>query len=281
MTGNTPEKPASAAEKGGRWDSLRGVFVPSFTNLRVWLLQFFGGIVIALIIVGLLPTNETASQLMLQILVFVPTLVGWLTLDGGTFNYYLDQQRSQVSLLKPPFVRAFKHVLPLLILAGIFLLLFLWADRLDNYRYSAAGYLRSELPMWLRRHISEARIQNLYDLLVFFLQCIVLPAILLPFASLCGDLGFRGFIAFRTWAKMLGNRSLWGVLTVASILAVVVPGKLSDWKLNPETATLASEAVFLGFRMLLGYILIVAAWLMVCFMLARARLRAEATTSKT
>ncbi|HEV2964175.1 MAG TPA: hypothetical protein VG649_20270 [Candidatus Angelobacter sp.] len=281
MTGNTPEKPASAAKKGGRWDSLRGVFVPSFTNLRVWLLQFFGGIVIALALIGFLRTGETSGQLILACLLILVAVVGWLTLDGSTFNYYLDQQRTQTSLLKPALIRALKHILPLAILAGIFFLLRLVVDRLDDYHYSVPGYLRSEFPAWLRRNMSEARVQNLYDLFVFFIRWIILPVLLLPLASLCADRGFRGFFALRTWARMFRNRSFWGVVIVASFLGILIPTSILAWKLDPKTATATSEGIFLGFRLLLVYLLVLGAWLMVSSMLARTRLRAEATTSKT
>jgi hypothetical protein len=277
MTGNTPEKPAPiAAEKGSRWDSLRGVFVPSFTNLRVWLLQFFGGILIALAVVGFLRTGETWGQLILGGLLILVAVVGWLTLDGGTFNYYLDQQRNQASL-RPAFIRALKHILPLATLAAIFFLVHMLIDRLDDYHYSVPGYLRSELPAWLRRHVSEARVQNLYDLFVFFMRWIVLSVLLLPLASLCADRGFRGFISTRIWLRMLVNRWFWGVVIVASILGVAIPTAILGWRLDPKTATATSEEVFLGFRLFIGYLLVLAAWLMVCFMLARTRMRAEAT----
>ena len=276
MTENTPEKPVPiAAEKGSRWDSLRGVFVPSFANFRVWLLQFFGGMVIALALVGFLRTGETWGQLILGGLLILMAVVGWLMLDGGTFNYYLDQQRSQTSRLRPAIVRALKHLLALAILAAVFFLLRMLIDRLDDYHYSVPGYLRSEFPVWLRRRVSEVRIQNLYDLFVFFVRWIVLPVLLLPLASLCADRGFRGFISLRTWMRMFLNRWFWGVVIVASILGVLIPTALLGWKLKPETATSTSEGIFLGFRMLIGYLLALAAWLMVCFTLARTRMRAE------
>jgi hypothetical protein len=252
------------------------VFVPSFANLRVWLLQFFGGIVIALAVVGFLQTGETLGQLILGCLLIITAAALWLTLDGGTFNYYLDQQRNQTSLLKPAFIRALKHILPLAILACVFFLLRMVVDKLDDYHYSVPGYLRSEFPAWLRRHVSEGRVQNLYDLVVFFLRWIMLPALLLPFASLCADRGFRGFVAVRMWARMLRNRSFWGVLIVASILGIVVPTAILGWRLDPKTATSTSEGAFLGFRMFLGYLMVLGAWLMVSSMLARARMKAEA-----
>jgi len=278
MTEPTPDKTMTGTnERLSRWDSLREVFVPSLANLRLWLLQFFGGILIALAVVGFLRTGETLGQLILGALLILLAAVAWLTLDGGTFNYYLDQQRSQISVLKPALIRALKHILPLVILACVFFLLRMLVDKLDDYHYSVPGYLRSEFPAWLRRHVSEGRVQNLYDLFVFFLRWIMLPALLLPFASLCADRGFRGFIALSTWARMLLNRAFWGVLIVASILGILIPSAMLGWRLDPKTATSTSEAIFLGFRLFLGYLLVLGAWLLVSSMLARARMKAEAT----
>ena len=284
------EKPAenhasiapAAAAKTTRWDSLRQVFVPFFGNFRVWLLQLFGSAIILLATAGFLRTGETFFQLALGALLVLVAVVGWMTLDGGTFNYYLDQQRNQAALIKPPFLRALKHLLPVLIVAAVFFLLRIWLEGLDDYHYSFPGYLRSELPAWLRRHISETNIQNLYDLFLFFLRWIVLPVLLLPVASLCADKGFRGFIAFRIWVRMFLSRLFWGVAIVASILGVVIPVALTGWKLDPRTASLAEEKFFLAFRIALGTILVLSAWLMVSFTLARTRMKAEtATTSKT
>jgi hypothetical protein len=277
MTEKAPDKATTGTTgKLPRWDSLREVFVPSLVNLRVWLLQFFGGIVIALAVAWFLRTGETLGQLILGGLLIVTAVVIWLTLDGGTFNYYLDQQRSQTSAVKPAFVRALKHILPLAIVACVFFLLRMLVDKLDDYHYSVPGYLRSEFPAWLRRMVSETRVQNLYDLFVFFLRWIVLPALLLPFASLCADRGFRGIIAIRIWARMFRNRAFWGVLIVASILGVLIPAAILGWKLDPRTATSTSEGAFLGFRLFLGYLLVLGAWMMASSMLARARMKAEA-----
>src|SRR5437660_3794389 len=120
-------------------------------------------------------------------------------------------------------------------------------DKLDDYHYSVPGYLRSEFPAWLRRNISEVRVQNLYDLFVFLLRWILLPVLLLPVASLCADRGFRGFIAVRIWVRTFGNRLFWGVVIVASFLGILIPTAILDWKLDPKTATATSEGIFLSF----------------------------------
>jgi hypothetical protein len=260
--------------KTTRWNAWREVFVPSFANRRLWLVQFFGTIIIALGIAGFLRMDDAyAWQVGFGFLLIAVVAVAWLMLDGGTLNYYLDHQRNQTSLLKPAMVRALKHGLPLAVLAGVAGLLVMAVGKLDDYHYSFPGYLRSEFPAWLRRHVSEARVQNLYDLLVFFLRWIVLSVLLLPFASLVADRGFRGFIALRTWARMLKNRLVWGILVLGSILGVVCPSALISW--TPKS-TLTMETISLVLRLLVAYLLALTAWLMVCSMLSQARLKAEA-----
>ncbi len=276
------EKPAenqttAAPASTSRWDTLRQVFVPSFGNFRVWLLQLFGSAIIIAAIAGFLRTGETFFQLVLGLILVIIAVVGWLTLDGGAFNYYLDQQRNQTSLIKPPFLRALKHFVPLLVVATIFFLLRYLLEGLDDYHYSLPGYIRSELPAWLRRHISEARIQSFYDLFLFFLRWIVVPMLLLPIASLAADKGLKGFVAFRVWAKMFLSGLFWGVVILASVLGVVIPAALTGWKLDPKTATLTGEKFFLAFRIAIATILILSAWLMVSSTLARVRLKAETT----
>jgi hypothetical protein len=68
--------------KTPRWDSLQEVFVPSLANWRIWALQFFLGILIALGVVGFLRTGETWGQLILGCLLIVMAAVVWLTLQA-------------------------------------------------------------------------------------------------------------------------------------------------------------------------------------------------------
>ena len=79
---------------------------------------------------------------------------------------------------------------------------------------------------------------------------------------------------------MLLNLAWWIVVVVAWFLGVYCTTKLLEWKLDPRTASLHGEEIWLAFRMLLAYLLMLFNWLWTCVMLARARTKAEAVMQK-
>ena len=129
--------------------------------------------------------------------------------------------------------------------------------------------------------ISEPAIRNLYICFIGFLRWVLLPGLLLPVALLCADKNFRGFIQLRAWSRMLRNVSYWVVLIIAALIGVYCNVKILGWTLNPKTASLGAEKVWLGFRLIVVYLLAIFSWLWVCAMLARSRLKADSGVQKS
>jgi hypothetical protein len=250
---------------------LLSTFTSALRHWPLWLLQFLGNAPI-IVISGLwvLIGDAHIWQLVLSFLIAMLIIAGALVLHGGTMNYYVDLLEERSESLEPALRRAFKHLLPLAIWAAVFFcVLYLGVSRLDGYRYSFPGYLRSEFPAWLRRLMSEQTMDNLYAGFVAFVRWVVTPGLLLPFGLSSAQFGFRGLVAFRDWARTLRNLAYWLVLVIASLMGVYVVHKILGWTLNEETATLGEEKIWLGFRMLVAYLLALYSWLIVCFMLAQ------------
>lgn len=258
------------------WTSLRETFVSAVRQGRLWLLQFFGNALLFLIFVWFLHVGEAHwYQVGFDFLLAALVVVGALWLHAGTLNYFVEMTEENRGL-RLPFATALRHLPAVLVWAAIFVLLRWLIAGLDDYHYKLPGYLGSVMPAWMRRPFGQEGLYDTYDLFVSFLRWIVLPGLLLPLGLLCADRGFRGFMVFGTWLRMIRNLSWWIVLIIASLVGVYCTGKLMEWTLDPKTATLAREQWWLGFRLLIAYLLAILSWLWVCAMVSRARLNADA-----
>jgi len=254
------------------WKSLSATFVSALHHPRLWLLQFFGNVLLALIFIWWLRVDpDTGWDVFLNVLIALIFLAGALLLHGGTLNYCSDVYEGKDGGLKPAFRNALRHLPAIAVSVAIFYVLLYFTDKLDNYQYQLPGYLRSEFPAWLRRRISEPAMDNLYDGLVFVIHWIVIPGLVLPLCLLCARTGFRGFISLRAWWRTVRDLAFWIVLIVAVLIGVYCTGKIMQWKLDPKTATLGAEKVWLAFRLLVVYLMALFSWLWVCSMMARAR----------
>ena len=253
------------------WNSLSASFLWAGRHPWLWLVQFLGNIVLIVIAALWFQIGEEHWwSLLLQLLIALFVIVGLLVLHGGTLNYFSNLPDNK--RIKPAFKNALKHLPSFALWAAIFCTLLYLVDKLDNYQYQLPGFLRSEFPAWLRRQISESAMDSFYAGFVGFLRWVVLPGLLLPLGLLAVTVGFPGLIMFRSWWRAVGNLAYWIVLIVAAIIGVYCTGKIiSQWRLDPRTATLGGEEVFVVFRFLFAYLLALFSWLWVCAMLARAR----------
>ena len=255
------------------WYSLSATLLSACRYPWIWLLQFVGNIVLAVIAALWFQIGVgTSWSLLFQLLIAVFVIMGMLLLQSGTLNYFSNLADNKAVKLVPTFKNALRHLLAFALWTAIFCMLFYFLEKLGDYQSQFAGYLRSEFPAWLRRHISEPAMDNSYAGFVGFLKWVVLPGLLLPFGLLSATIGFRGLIMFRSWWRAVRNLAYWIVLIVAAIIGVYCTGKIvSQWRLDPKTATLGGEEVFVVFRFLFAYLLALFSWFWVCAMLARAR----------
>jgi hypothetical protein len=199
--------------------------------------------------------------------------VAVLVLHGGTLNYFrnIHEDKTARITLRPAFVQALKHLLAIAVCVFVLHVLEHLIGEMDFYRQTLPGYLRSEFPAWLRRMISEPRLDAIYADLVWILRWIIAPGLLLPFALSAASRGFRGLIAFGDWRRTIGKLVYWITLVIASLIGVYCVDKLMGWKLNPETATLAGEQASFAIRLFFASLLGIFAWLLTCSVLGRLR----------
>jgi hypothetical protein len=253
-----------------RWSPFKDALILAIRNWRLWLLQFFGNLLIFLSVVWWLRLPDAHWwQLLFGLLLIVITAAAALVLHGGTLNYFKGAHQDPSARIRSALKNAVKHLPALLVWALVLFALEWLVSQLDQYDSRVAGFLRSEFPAWLRKIISEPALNNIYSSLIWLLRWVVLPGLLLPFALSCAAKGFRGFLAFGNWVWVLRSLGYWIALIVGALLGVVCIGAIMGWKLDPKTATLSAEETSLAFRLLFGYLLGIFSWLLAGSMLGR------------
>jgi hypothetical protein len=250
-------------------NSLRATLISALRHPRLWILQFLGNIVIVLTFALWMNLDvATGFAVFLNFFFGLILFVEILLLHGGTLNYFTQADANPAAGMGSAFKNALKHLPALAIFAAIFGCIIWLTGKLDDYQYSFPGYLRSEFPAWLRRHISEPGMDDFYLGFLGFLRWVVIPGLLLPLGLLCAGMGFRGFIGFQVWGRVLRRLSYWIVIIVAALIGVYLNSKILHWTLNPDKSTLGGQEVWFGFRLFIVYLLALLSWLWVCAMLA-------------
>jgi hypothetical protein len=253
------------------WTAFKEALILALKSWRLGLLQLVGNAAIFLVLVWWLHTSEAHWwQLALQFLQICSMAVALLVLHGGTLNYFRNAHEDKAARIAPALSSALRHLLALAVWVFVVHVFEHLISEVGFYRQTVPGYVRSEFPAWLRRSISEPRMDNLYGDLVWLLRWIIAPGLLLPFALFAAGKGFRGLIAFRDWRHTITQRVYWITLMLASVIGVYCASEIMGWKMNPETATLKREQVSFALRLLFAGLLGIFAWLLTCSVLGRS-----------
>jgi len=155
-------------------------------------------------------------------------------------------------------------------------------DVLDAYSEQVPTFLRSEFPVWLRRHVTLNALEDAYAIGQFVLQWIVAVGLLLPPALQTANLGFRGFgkKGFAAWGRTIARLDYWIVVAIAAIVGVWASNWDLGWRPAGPNATANMETVSLVLRLLLAYLLVLASWLTTCSMLGACAARSGDSSGK-
>jgi hypothetical protein len=239
---------------------------------RLWLIQFFANLLLFVWFAGwlLLPVAN-AAYLILNILLAALFLAAVLVLQGGTLNYFYSQGHHEGATLGSVLVRALRNLPAVAVCTGAAYLLWIVVGKADAYQETLPAYLRSMTPMSLRKHISLAAFQGLFDASLFVLRWIVVPGLVLPFLASVSRLGFRGFgrQGFTAWKTSLRSISYWGVVILSALLGVLATERILEARPDFRTSTFTRETVSLMLRGLASYLLGLFAWLLACSAVGR------------
>jgi hypothetical protein len=264
-----------------RLEIVRGAFRDCSRTGRLWMVQFVANPILQALFIAwlLIPVASNLHVIFNSVFAFA-LIVAVLTLHAGTLNYFVDRQNSVSAPLLAAFRRALRHLLPIAICVAVLSLLWLLANALGSLQTAFPPYVRSILPVSLRRHISLPALDALFSVVLFISRWIFAPGLLLPLLAQAADRGFRSFDlqGFRAWRKTVLSLAYWLVLTFAALFGVLATQKLMAWTPDFKTSTTHSEAISLAWRLFVAYLFGLFSWMLTCSVLGRCSATARSSS---
>jgi hypothetical protein len=201
-------------------------------TLRAWLIQFFGVILLLLLVWGLLNTpDQRAWQ------VEVSGVLALISLGFAAWLILLNFAGQPTPLGRIPLVFA--------CLALLLLLLFL-AGYLENYRWQISNWLASALTMQRKKPVTPEAISKAFTWAMVFLRWILLPLLIAPLAIRAAGSG---------WPRFGRLAPTWLILF---LLGAVVPHTIVYWV--PALSGFWPRILSAALRFLFAYALMITAW---------------------
>ncbi len=233
-----------------RFEEPRLILADSLRSGRLWLLQFFVNPILAgLFAAWLLVPEAKIWQLALNVLLAVVIVAAALVLHAGTLNYFAA----------------------IAVCAIVLYLVWTLVGGLDRYHETFPTYVRSTLPVYVRQHIPLGLLIGIFDALVFLLQWVAVPGLLLPLALLAANQGFRGYgrTGWNSWKTAIAGLHYWVILAIVAFLGVYASDTIMGWRPSSDSPTFAKETANLGLRLFLSYGLGLFSWMVACSLIGR------------
>jgi hypothetical protein len=195
---------------------------------------------------GIAESHTTTLVWSICVALFIAVLGVWTY--GASFAYFRHPRAWQTSL---------RNVLPLavaiLLLLAVYLLLAKWADYSSQPAFKIASYLTLKL----RKPVRPSAIARVFNIILWLVEWMLIPVLLLPMLSAISASGWRGFTAAGSKAK---KWLYWVETPVLLFCAVRIPLLLMHWvphfdSFGVQTASFAARAV-------VAYLLFGGAWLL-------------------
>ncbi|MDQ6700952.1 MAG: hypothetical protein M3Z36_12300 [Acidobacteriota bacterium] len=226
---------------------------------RLWLIQAGANLMlIALIYLWLGLRDARVSQLLANavlggLIVFIA-----LWLHASVFAYFAD---GQPPALTPVFRQTIRRVASFAVLVILFLFVWWALNELQAPIQRAAQWTASALTFRLRKPVRPGTVAVIYRWLLWLLQWVIVPILVLPIASAVAK---RGWAGFKTEAfQQSRNWRFWFKYLVVIAVGFYLPYRLIHYAppLHNTVAELLSFAVRFG----LAYFLVITGWLALAF----------------
>jgi hypothetical protein len=203
--------------------------------------------------------SRTASLLWsAAVAVVLVCLTCWL--HGATFAYFAGQ----VLDLPGSFRTALRNLLAIVAALAVVLLLYFLLSRWADYSMLPAFDISSWLTLKFRKPVRPNSVFRIFRTVTWLVRWVVLPVILLPWVAAVASQGWRGLRH-----RIAKTRRYWLQAPVLLLCALWVPFLLLDWV--PYTGRFSVEMVSFAIRLLVAYLLFVAAWLVLAFLTSGGR----------
>jgi hypothetical protein len=204
--------------------------------------------------------ESTIGRLGWSALLAILIVAAAVWLHGSGFVFF----RTGRSALLPAFQTALRNLLPLFVLAIVVLIVYAvlswWRAYSEDIPFKIASYLTLKL----RKPVKPASVQAIFNGIFWIVRWLILPVPLMPLAGNVANKGWRGYRAMlpRHW-------SYWIAVPALLICGVWLPLKLIAWV--PRFSSFGVQMTSFLFRLLIGYLLFVAAWLLLELFTSRVK----------
>jgi hypothetical protein len=180
-------------------------------------------------------------------------LSSWL--HAATFAYFVGQALGLPTGLPGSFRTALRNLLAILAALLLVALLYLILQRWADYSTQPAFNISSWLTLKFRKPVRPNAVFRIFRTVTWLVRWVVLPVIVLPWMA---SIASRGWAGFRH--RIVKTRWYWLQAPVLLLCALWVPFQLLDWV--PHVGSFVMEMVSFVIRLLVAYLLFVAAWLL-------------------
>jgi hypothetical protein len=187
----------------------------------------------------------------------VALVLVWLScwMHGGTFAYFAGQG----SDLPGAFRTALRNLVAILAALLIILLLYFLLSRWSDYSTQPAFNISSWLTLKIRKPVRPNAVVRIFAAVTWLVRWVVLPVIVLPWLAAIASGGWAGFRR-----RLVMKRLYWLQAPLLLLCALWLPFQLMDWV--PHMSSFTLEMVSFVIRLLVAYLLFVAAWLLLAFL---------------
>jgi hypothetical protein len=225
------------------------------------LMHFVGNALLLWLAYNWLGVGEsTMGRLLWSACLALLITVAALWLHGSGFVFF----RTDRSALLPALGTALRNLLPLFALAVVVLILYGLLAWWRDYSAQSAFKIASYLTLKLRKPVKPASVQAIFNGVLWIVRWVILPVLLLPLAANMANKGWRGYRSRfpRYWLY-------WIEVVVLLLCGIWAPLKLIAWV--PAFSSFGVQMTSFLFRLLIAYLLFVAAWLLLELFTSRVK----------
>jgi hypothetical protein len=244
----------------------RDTLTAVLNSKRVWLVHVIANalLMIAFFYWTRIP-EETGWEFSLTVVCGLAIGLATLWLHCSTFAYFRAGSERSFSIS----LRSSIGRIPAFLIWTVIFAIGLWlVGQLWNYDEQAGGYVRHLLPQFLRRVIAPRSMFSSWHWATWFLYFFLWPIMCLPIGAQVAIKNFRGFYSAAALRPVREVR-FWLVYMICFLIGAYVPFVLA-WMVPREASSLNGQTWSMIFRLGIGYLLLVTAWVVLCAAIMRA-----------
>jgi hypothetical protein len=207
--------------------------------------------------------ESTTLRLALSTAAALAILAAAAWLHGATFASF---RRGAEPGAGPSFRTVLRHLLPLVLMVLAAIAIYVFLAWWSSYSVTPAATLASWLTLKFRKPVKPATAMRCFDVVLWMVRWVLLPADLLPLFSGVASRGWRGFNEFG-WRRY--SRLYRLEVPLLALCAIWVPLRLVNWVPHVDGFTMEMTSFVL--RTATAYLLFVSAAMMLAFLTSRGK----------